>query len=280
MPEVLPPVRDGGDPVREVLGEQLMEVDHARVGVQRAEPPRKRVARLVAQLRRAEMRLRLDDVELASSEQREEVAWVVVVDRQLVRTRQPPGEERRDAVQGSFRDDALVRKPRRVALELGEVREANRIDDPSPVEQRVGRELVEDDDDGRRIRPDVGGVGARRARERQPRGVRAEQKQRQKEQRRRSEHRQDEPRGGEPQVERGGGEAHGPGQHGQEPAGLTSAPNRLEDKEPDERRRQESTDRRRDPRRRSEALQRTTIARCARSEDGTTARSVANHARD
>ena len=65
-----------------------MQVDDAGVGVERAQPLAERVARLMAELRRAEVCLRFDDVQLARAQQREEVPRVVVVDGQLVRVGQ------------------------------------------------------------------------------------------------------------------------------------------------------------------------------------------------
>ncbi len=72
--EVAPRRRDRGQLVREVLGEDEVAVDDREVGEQRADALGERLSIRIAELGRAEMRLRLVDVQVVgAAEQREEV---------------------------------------------------------------------------------------------------------------------------------------------------------------------------------------------------------------
>ena len=110
----------------------------------------------------------------STAEQREQVPRVVVVHGELVGPRVPAGEQRGDAVERSLGDDAVVGEPGRASLERGKVGEADRIDTAVSVEQRVGRELVEHDDNRRGLGPSGRRERGRRTGERQLRGVRME----------------------------------------------------------------------------------------------------------
>ena len=115
----------GGTCVDVRLRQEQMQVDDAGVRRERA----RLVARgrvellrlprlLVAELRRAEVRQRLDGVEpVGAAEEREEVLAVIGEDRQLALLRQLPGEDRRDGVLGVRVHRRRAAVPRRVPCE-------------------------------------------------------------------------------------------------------------------------------------------------------------------
>ena len=193
LEEVVPAVRDRRDAAGEVVRQQLVQVDDARVLGQRGRAVTERALEVRAERGRAEVRLLVDHVELrGAAEEREQVLPVVGVDRELAGLREAAGEDRRDRVRRAFADGRRVLEPGRAAREPGEVREAGRVDAPVRVEQRVDGQLVERDQHDRRARPLAGGLRRLRG-EREPRDVRVEQEQREEEQRRGREHRQREP---------------------------------------------------------------------------------------
>ena len=234
-PEVLPAVRRRRDAACEVVRQQLVEIDHARVGEQRAEPAVERLARLVAELGRAEVRLGFEHVHLGLvAEEREQVARVVVVDGQLAGARVATGQQRRHPVQRALGDDALVREPGRAPLQGREVRIANGVDDFVPVEQRVHRELVEDDHDHRRVRAHRRRRGGLGPGERQSRGVRVQQEEGDENQRHGREDGQEQPRCRQTEIEGRGAGPDCPRDRGQEPARRADGPDRLEREQADE----------------------------------------------
>jgi hypothetical protein len=174
------------------------------------------------------VRLLVDDMELRrTAEEREQVLPVIGVDRELAGLGEPAGEDRRDRVRRAFAHSRGVLEPGRTAGEAGEVREADRVDAPLRVEQRVDRQLVERDQHDGRARPLA--CSLRRVRgAREPRDVRVEQEQREEEQRRGCEHRQREPGRASVQVELGRRRADRDGDGHEQPAGGARAADRLQ----------------------------------------------------
>ena len=162
-----------------------------------------------AELHRAQMGFLVHDVEPGgAAEQREEVARVVGVDRELAIAGIEPGEDRRHGVGRPFADGGVAGEPGRAGCEAGERGEAHCVDSVLGVEQRVQRKLVEDDQHHRGARPFPGGGGGRRrSGERQLRDIRAEEEEREEEQRHRRQHREHQPGRVEARVD---GAADGP----------------------------------------------------------------------
>ena len=119
------------------------------------------------------------------------------------------------------------------------MRVADRVDETVLVEQRVHRQLVEDDHDHRRVRADRRRRGGRGPGERQPRRVGVQQEEREEDQRRRRQHGQQHPRRRQAEVESGRAEPDRAGDRRQEPARRAEGPDRLEREQADEARDQE-----------------------------------------
>ena len=228
LKEVAPAVRDRRDAAGEVVRQQLVQVDDARVLGQRGRAVTERALEVRAERGRTEVRLLVGDVELrGTAEEREQVLPVVGVDRELAGLREAAGEDRRDRVRRPFADRGCVLEPGRAACEPSEVREANRVDAAVRVEQRVDRQLVERDQHDGRVGPLACCLRGLRG-EREPRDVRIEQEQREEEERRGGEHGQREPGRACAQVELGRAGAERDGDGHEQPAGSARAADRLQ----------------------------------------------------
>jgi hypothetical protein len=152
--EVLVVAVDRGESAGEVGRQQQVALDDAQVGAQRAHTRGRRLDRPPgANLARANVGDRLERMDVvAAAQQGEDAARVLARGRQ----------SRRGALSredGGHRDEGAVGDRRRVAIpggrrgEAAEVGIARGVDLPARVHQGDRRQLVEDDQDDRRVRP-------------------------------------------------------------------------------------------------------------------------------
>ena len=140
---------------------------------------------LLAELRRAQVRQRLDDVQLVrAAEKGEEVLRVIGEDRQRALLRQLSGEDGGDGLLRVRVHRRRAAEPDGVPGERGEVRETNRVDPLRAVHQRDRRKLVEHDEHHRRARVDGDGLRLGLLREHELRHGRVEEEQREEDDRR------------------------------------------------------------------------------------------------
>ena len=174
-----------------------MQVDVLRVRVERGEAFA--LARLLAlaDVARAELRLRLDDVHpVALAEQREKVVGVVLVDGERAFLRVPPGQKRRHGNRRRARDGGHVAEPERALRQTREVGKTAGVDVAVRVLERDRRELVEEQEDDRcRVADRRGGGAGLGVREDERVYRRPEQEDREEDGRRRGEDRQEPARG-------------------------------------------------------------------------------------
>jgi len=187
-----------------------MAVDDREVGDERADALGQGLPIFVAELRGAEVRLRLEGTDpVAASEQREQVVRVVEVEGQRVLLGPLAGEDRGHGVGGPLVHRGRVPVPGRVACEVGEARVADRVDLAPAVHERHGRELVEDDHHHRCPGRHLGEAGLRRAREDEPGGGGGEEEEREEQDGGGAEDAQEHARRTGPRVEQGGEGAGG-----------------------------------------------------------------------
>ena len=193
-----------GEALARVLRQSQVAVDDREVGEEGPHALDERLAVLVAELLRAEMRLRLHRVQVVrAAEQREEVVGVVEVEREVVFLREESGEHRRDRAGRPLVHGRRVAVPGRVACEPGEVGVAGGVDLTLRVHERDGRKLVEDDHDDRGVGRHLGQPRLGRVLEDETRHRRDEQEQDEEDERRGSQDGQEHPRRPRARVEEG-----------------------------------------------------------------------------
>jgi len=214
-----------------------VQVDDAGVLDQRLCLPAERARQVRADLHRAQVRFPVHDVEPGrAAEQREKVARVVGVHREVPGAGVQPGEDGRHRVRRPLADGGVAREPGGASREAGERGEPHCVDSLLRVEQRVQRQLVEDDQHHWNPRPLVRRVGRGRSGEGQLGRVRVEEEEREEEHGRRCERRDDHPGSPEPRVDGSRCCSRCRREDDEQPPGRAEGADRLQDEETDERR--------------------------------------------
>ena len=166
LEEGAPRAGDRRQTVPEVRRQRAVEVDDAGVGEEASHPAAERLPGTRAEIARAQPGQRLRDVQVVRvREEREQVVWVLGMDGQTPVLRVHAREDRRHRVDRPRVDRRRVAKPGRVLCESGEVRIALRVDLHALVEERRRGELVEDENDDRRLRRGACGPSLRLVRQ-------------------------------------------------------------------------------------------------------------------